>query len=221
MNKTEIMDSILEMMEEDDLENKEFETLCNKNLSELILYIHETEDGKIIDEIEECIGEYSTTDLWDTFKENIYSRTGDFLATIVFRHLDEEKKLAVIGDVFEWRYNKKETADYISKQMGEKQELIVSIFHLFAVCESLIIMQDVSQRRFLAVMISNLKFSEQVGLSLWKIFEEHRSELEKKVLYNRISYINSRVKNLEKQSRKWKEDIEFLCYMSLEKDTLK
>lgn len=218
MNEKLIMDNVLNMIKQEDLKDREFEELYNENLKKVIQYIYETEDGEIIRKTEKYIEEYSYCDIWETFKDNIYARTGDFLETSAVRHFDEEKKTDFIKNVFEWRYERKEAEDYIIKQLGEEKELIHSILHLFVVCESLIIMQDVSKRRFLIVMTSNLKLSEKTGNNLWKIFNEHRDVLEKKVLYNRISYINSRVNNLEKQIRKLKENIEFICYMSTEND---
>ncbi len=223
MNRNDVIDKIFYMIESEEsgeIEEQELNQQYQKNLEAVAQIVYKDENCNIIDEIESRLEDNVYTEIWQNFKDEIKSKTNAYLKTRPVVRMDEAQQIEALEEMFSIKYQEKEGLQYMKEILPYTEAVIFAVGYLFSNCESLIIMQDISNRRFVNIFTEDLKLSKSVIDKLWSLYNDKRDQIEKQILYSRIAYMNTRISELTKQNEKLEEELDYIVYLLSDKKDL-
>lgn len=223
MNRNDVIDKIFYMIESEEsgeIEEQELNQQYQKNLEAVAQIVYKDENCNIIDEIESRLEDNVYTEIWQNFKDEIKSKTNAYLKTRPVVRMDEAQQIEALEEMFSIKYQEKEGLQYMKEILPYTEAVIFAVGYLFSNCESLIIMQDISNRRFVNIFTEDLKLPKSVIDKLWSLYNDKRDQIEKQILYNRIAYMNTRISELTKQNEKLEEELDYIVYLLSDKKDL-
>lgn len=224
MNRNDVIDKIFYMIESEEsgeIEEQELNQQYQKNLEVVAQIVYKDENCNIIDEIESRLEDNVYTEIWQNFKDEIKSKTNAYLKTRPVVRMDEAQQIEALEEMFSIKYQEKEGLQYMKEILPYTEAVIFAVGYLFSNCESLIIMQDISNRRFVNIFTEDLKLPKSVIDKLWSLYNDKRDQIEKQILYNHIAYMNTRISELTKQNEKLEEELDYIVYLLSDKKDLK
>lgn len=223
MNRNDVIDKIFYMIESEEsgeIKEQELNQQYQKNLEAVAQIVYKDENCNIIDEIESRLEDNVYTEIWQNFKDEIKSKTNAYLKTRPVVRMDEAQQIEALEEMFSIKYQEKEGLQYMKEILPYTEAVIFAVGYLFSNCESLIIMQDISNRRFVNIFTEDLKLPKSVIDKLWSLYNDKRDQIEKQILYNRIAYMNTRISELTKQNEKLEEELDYIVYLLSDKKDL-
>ncbi len=211
---------MIESEESGEIEEQELNQQYQKNLEAVAQIVYKDENCNIIDEIESRLEDNVYTEIWQNFKDEIKSKTNAYLKTRPVVRMDEAQQIEALEEMFSIKYQEKEGLQYMKEILPYTEAVIFAVGYLFSNCESLIIMQDISNRRFVNIFTEDLKLSKSVIDKLWSLYNDKRDQIEKQILYSRIAYMNTRISELTKQNEKLEEELDYIVYLLSDKKDL-
>lgn len=208
------------MLQWDDIINEIRENDGNEQEERISQLVKMLIDNVYKEETYDCIKYFKEkledTEIWQEIEHKVYSKTNFYIRTTELRKLPEEEAVRIIQLLYEYIYNHHESEDYICNETGLANGLVKVIKRVFAYCESAVILQKISERRFCCYLVDYGKFSDFLIEELWNLFYNANDEV-KNLIYMRYFFdLGVKVNYILRGQDEMAEEINFLEFLLLD-----
>lgn len=181
----------------------------------LIQYIYERESIDIIQELKDI---WEEGNVWRDIEQKVHSKCDMFLTFNSIRYMEEHIIKKYLDLAFVNKYEKFETDEYLKNDAQIPQQTARALYALMNVCENILILQMLSQRRFVFYLQEKFKLQVYVADYLWEYYNTNREKMEKQTCLRKMAFIDMRLKELLNNIQDVKEDVQLLGCLTMEID---
>ena len=113
-----------------------------------------------------------------------------------------------------------ESKEYICSKEGFDPEQMRAVHCLFFQCEFSILLQRISKRRLLELLVGKGKFSKKFSEEIWALFDKDQEKLREVVMSRRLADLEMKLNYVVKGQNELREELDFIEYLLIEKSDL-
>lgn len=208
-------DEIMEGIENSGEEEREAK--ADQLVEQMIADVYEKGSFECMEYVEKTLGHL---DIFKAIERKVHFQTDFFVKTAALKKMSEEEALRKINAAFLDWYFLLESKEYICSKEGFDPEQMRAVHCLFFQCEFSILLQRISKRRLLELLVGKGKFSKKFSEEIWALFDKDQEKLREVVMSRRLADLEMKLNYVVKGQNELREELDFIEYLLIEKSDL-